>query len=152
MPRAEDQHPVGDLGPGGEHEPFRMSIRARAPGRDLHGLDARADQNRVERCGELPGPVADREPEACGAVAGIRQEIAVLLGGSGPVRVRGDSGNVYVAGAGLDDGQAMQAPERYGAVHVEEVGGKHRRGLRVRELPPRWCRCAALELGGSSGL
>ncbi len=27
---AENQHPVGDLGPGGEHEPFRISIRATA--------------------------------------------------------------------------------------------------------------------------
>src|SRR5690348_6710928 len=39
MPLAEDQHPVGDLGPGGEHEPFRISVRFRAAGRDLHGLD-----------------------------------------------------------------------------------------------------------------
>jgi hypothetical protein len=35
MPLAEDQHPVGDLGPGGEHEPFRIGIRSRAPGRDF---------------------------------------------------------------------------------------------------------------------
>src|SRR5262249_30137923 len=35
VPLAEDQHPVGDLGPGGEHEPFRVGIRARAPGRDF---------------------------------------------------------------------------------------------------------------------
>jgi hypothetical protein len=28
VPLAEDQHPVGDLGPGGEHEPFRISVRA----------------------------------------------------------------------------------------------------------------------------
>jgi hypothetical protein len=28
MPLAEDQHPVGDLGPGGEHEPFRISVRS----------------------------------------------------------------------------------------------------------------------------
>ena len=33
MPLAEDQHPVGDLHPGGEHEPFRISIRAGASGR-----------------------------------------------------------------------------------------------------------------------
>ena len=26
MPFAEDQHPVGDLRPGGEHEPFRISV------------------------------------------------------------------------------------------------------------------------------
>ena len=64
MPLAEDQHPVGDLGPGCEHEPFRISIRSRAPGRDLHGLDAGASQERVEGRAELPGPVADQEPVA----------------------------------------------------------------------------------------
>src|SRR5258708_34435318 len=26
MPFAEDEHPVGDLGPGGEHEPFRKAF------------------------------------------------------------------------------------------------------------------------------
>ena len=54
MPFAEDQHPVG------EHEAFRKSIRSRAAGRDLHGLDTGAGQERVKRCGELPGPVADQ--------------------------------------------------------------------------------------------
>ena len=29
VPFAEDQHPVGDLGPGGEHEPFRISVGPR---------------------------------------------------------------------------------------------------------------------------
>jgi hypothetical protein len=48
MPFAEDEHPVGDLGPGGEHEPFRVSVRARAARWDLHGLDAGAGQGRVE--------------------------------------------------------------------------------------------------------
>ena len=64
VPFAEDQHPVGDLGPGGEHEPFGVGVRARAPGRDLHHLDTGAGQDRVEGRGELPGPVADQEPEA----------------------------------------------------------------------------------------
>jgi hypothetical protein len=62
VPLAEDQHPVGDLRPGREHEPLRIGIRARGPGRDLHGLDAGIGQHRVERPGELPGPVTDREP------------------------------------------------------------------------------------------
>jgi hypothetical protein len=31
----EDQHPVSDLGPGGEHEPFGMSV---APHRQLHPI------------------------------------------------------------------------------------------------------------------
>ena len=55
----EDQHPVGHLRPGGEHEPFGIGVRARAPGQDLHGLDAGVGQDRVEGSGELPGPVAD---------------------------------------------------------------------------------------------
>jgi hypothetical protein len=75
VPFAEDQHPVGDLGPGGEHEPFGIGVRPRAPGRDLHRLDARAGQDRVEGRGELPGPVADQEPEARGAVAEVHQEV-----------------------------------------------------------------------------
>jgi hypothetical protein len=29
MPLAEDQHPVGDLGPGGEHKPFRVCVGRR---------------------------------------------------------------------------------------------------------------------------
>jgi hypothetical protein len=40
MPLTEDQHPVGDLCPGGEHESFRVGVRLRALGRDLHGFDA----------------------------------------------------------------------------------------------------------------
>jgi hypothetical protein len=36
----EDQHQVGDLGPGGEQEPFRIGIRAMASERD--GFDARS--------------------------------------------------------------------------------------------------------------
>jgi hypothetical protein len=89
MPFAEDQHPVGDFGPGGEHEPFRVSVRARAAGRDLHGLDTSAGQDRAGRLGELPGPVADREPEARGALTPIHHEVADLLHGPGTVRVGG---------------------------------------------------------------
>ena len=32
MPLTEDEHPVGDLGPGGEHESFRVSVRPRLTG------------------------------------------------------------------------------------------------------------------------
>src|SRR5258707_926128 len=56
---AEDEHPVGDLGPGGEYEPFGIGVRARTPGRDLYGFDAGAGQGRVEGCGGLPGTVTD---------------------------------------------------------------------------------------------
>jgi hypothetical protein len=61
---------------------------------------------------------------------------ADLLRGPRPVRVRGDPGDVDVAAADFDHEQAVQPLERQCAVHVEEVGGKHRRGLRAQELPP----------------
>jgi len=41
-----------------------------------------------------------------------------------------------VAGADFDDEQAVQALQRQRAVHVEEIGGEHGRGLSVQELPP----------------
>jgi hypothetical protein len=68
MPFAEDQHSVSDVRPGGEHESFRIGVRARAPGWDHHGFDAGVGQDCVERLGELAGPVADQEPEAGGAL------------------------------------------------------------------------------------
>jgi hypothetical protein len=54
MPLAEDQQLVGDLGPGGQHEPFRLSVRARVPGRNLHRLDTGVGQDRVKRRGGPP--------------------------------------------------------------------------------------------------
>jgi len=119
MPLAEDQHPVGDLGSGGEHESFRIGIRARAAGRDLRGLDTGAGQDCVECPGELPCPVTDQEPEIPGMIAGIHQEIADLLGGPRPVRVRGHSRDMHIPGADLDHEQAVQALK--GHRHVVSV-------------------------------
>jgi hypothetical protein len=87
---AEDQRPVGDLRPGGEYEPFGIGVRPAASGRDLRGPDTGAGQGRVERCGELPGPDANQEREVGGAIAEVHKEIADLLRGPRPVRVRGD--------------------------------------------------------------
>jgi len=136
MPRAEDQHPVGDLSPGGEHEPFRISVRARASGRNLHRLDTSIGQERVKRRGELPGPITDQEPEAGGAITQIHQEVADLLHGPGTVRVRGDPEDVHITAAYLDDEQAVQALQCQRAVYVEEAGGERGRGLSLQELPP----------------
>ena len=61
--------------------------------------------------------------------------IPALTGGR-PVRVSGDSEDVHVAAPGFDDEQAVQAPECHCAVHMEEIGGQHGRGLGVQELPP----------------
>ncbi len=136
MPFAEDQHSVGDLGPGGEDEPFGVSVRARTARRDLRCRDAGAGQGRVEGVGELPGAVADQEPEVLGVIAKVHQEVADLLGGPRSVRVSGDSEDVDVAAPDFDDEQAVQAPECHCAVHMEEIGGQHGRGLGMQELPP----------------
>jgi hypothetical protein len=100
MPFAEDQHPIGDLGPGGEHEPFRIAVRSRAPRRDFHDRDTSPGQDRVERCGELTGAVPDQEPEAGRAIVEVHQQVTDLLGGPWPVRVRGDAESVCRFGAG----------------------------------------------------
>ena len=136
LPLADDQHPVSDFGPGGEHEPCRVSVRARALGRDLHGLDTGIGQGCVKRCGELPGPVADQEPELCSAITQVHQQVADLLHGPGPVRVGGDPEDVHVTAADLHDEQAVEPLQGHCAVNAEEVGSEHRRGLRVQELPP----------------
>ena len=98
MPFAEDQHPVGDLCPGGEHEPFRVSVRFWASGWNLHGLDTGVGQECVKRSGELPGSVADEEPEVRGAITQIHQEVADLLHGPRTVRVRADPEDVQRSG------------------------------------------------------
>ncbi len=92
-------------------------FRARAPGRDLHRLDTGTGQDRVKRSGELPGTVTDKEPEARGTITQIHQQVADLLGGPRPVRVRGDTENVNVPGADLHDEQAVQALQGHRAVH-----------------------------------
>ena len=63
-----DQHPVGDLGPGCAHPALGVSVRCWAARRDLHHLDPSTRQHRIERLGELPGPVPDQEPKPAGAV------------------------------------------------------------------------------------
>jgi hypothetical protein len=80
----------------------RVSVRARVAGRDLHGLDAGVGQDCVERLGALPCPVADQVPEVRSAVTQVHQQVADLLCGPRPVRVRGDTEDVHVPGADLD--------------------------------------------------
>ncbi len=130
----EDQHPVGDLGAGGEHEPLRVGIRLSASRRDLDHFDACVGQDRVERRAELPGPVPDQEPETGGTFAEVQQEVPDLLRGPGPVRVGGHAEDVHVAGADVHHEQAVQALEGDRAVDVEEVGEVWPDSARLRPL------------------
>ncbi len=71
-----------------------------------------------------------------GAIAEIHQEAADLLCGPRPVGVRGHAEDMHVPGVDLDHEEAVPALQGHRAVHVEEVGREHRRGLRVQEIPP----------------
>src|SRR5712691_7588512 len=73
VPFAEDEHPVGDLRACGQDESFGESVRARAPRRDLYGPYPGTGQDSIERRGELPGAVADQEPEVRGVLAEVHQ-------------------------------------------------------------------------------
>jgi hypothetical protein len=68
MPFAEDEHPIGELCPGGEHELSRVSVhpwRPRQCGDDpkTFGLD-----HLPERGGEDWAAIADQEPQLAEAV------------------------------------------------------------------------------------
>jgi hypothetical protein len=85
---SEDQHAVGEFGADGQHEAFGVAVRARAPRRDLDHLDARICEHRVERARVVSGPITDEEPERRYLFAEVRDEVAGLLRGPRPVRVR----------------------------------------------------------------
>ena len=46
-----DQQPVGALGADAAHEPFRIAVRLRHTGRDLHNVDAFGGEDGVESGG-----------------------------------------------------------------------------------------------------
>ena len=70
---------VGQLGADGQHEALGEAVRPRAPRRDLDYLDARIRIYRVERGGELAGPMADEEPEPPDVLAEVHDKVAGLL-------------------------------------------------------------------------
>jgi hypothetical protein len=136
VPFTEDQGAVGEFGSGCQYESFGEAVRSRAARRDLDGVDARAGQDGVERCGELTGAVAEEEPERGGALAEVHQEVAGLLGRPRAVRMGGHAEDVHVAAADFQGEEDVDPLERHGAVHVEEVHGQHGGGLGPQELSP----------------
>ena len=102
VPLAEDQHAVGQLGPHCQYEAFGEAVRARTLRRDLDHVDARVCEHRIERGRELSGPIADQESEPRDVFAEVHHEVAGLLGGPGPVGMRGHAEDVQVAVADLE--------------------------------------------------
>jgi hypothetical protein len=96
-------------------------------------ISARTASN---RCCELAGPVADEEPELGDALTEIHHQVADLLGGPPAVRVRGRAQQVHGPVADLQDEEHVDPLKCDCAVHMEEVTGKHRRGLGAEKLSP----------------
>ncbi|MFT7840724.1 hypothetical protein Q5530_31680 [Saccharothrix sp. BKS2] len=69
----DDEQAVGGFASGGSDEPLGVGVGSQAPWWDLHDLDACVGEDRVERGGELAGPVADEEPEVVCPVTEIHQ-------------------------------------------------------------------------------
>jgi len=131
MPLGEDQDAMGEFGSGGLHESFGGAVRSRSSSWNFHGGDAGPGQDGIEGGGELAGTVADEEPEGGGAVVGVHEQVAGLLGGPGSGRVGGRLEDVDVAAAGFQGEEDVDPFQGYGAVDVEEVQGQDRRGLRA---------------------
>ena len=142
---SEDHHAVGEFGSGGEHESLGEAVRSGTARRDLHHVDTDVSQDSVESCGELAGPVANEESELSGSIAEIHEKIADLLSGPFSVGVRGHPEDVHVAAADFQHEEDIDPLERQRAVHMEEIHGQHRRGLRPQKMPPGrigvsgWC-------------
>jgi hypothetical protein len=113
---------------------LRKGVRSRAAGRDPHCLDADGGKDRIERVGELPGPVADQEPQVHGAVAEVHQEVADLLGspraGTVPAEVTTDSAPAYPRVLDELISSALHTVERYANNPVEADHGRLKARLR----------------------
>jgi hypothetical protein len=99
VPFAADQHPVGDLGPGGEHEPLRVGVRPWARGGIFTASMPALARTASKKPVNCPALSRTRNRKSATRSPGVHQEIADLLGGPRPVRVRGDPEDVYVTGA-----------------------------------------------------
>ena len=74
---------------------------------DLEYFDPRVRHDRVERCRELSGPIADEEPKP-DLLAEVHDEIAGLLSGPGSVGMPGHAEHVHVAVADLEHEQHVE--------------------------------------------
>ena len=116
-------------------EAFRDRVRPGRPGRGADDADVGTGEHVVKGGGELAVSVTDQEPKLLGAVGEVHEQVAGLLGGPGPRRVRGDPGDVHAAAVVLAHDQDVEAAQEDG-VDVREVDGEDGVVLRVQELSP----------------
>jgi hypothetical protein len=78
VPLIADQHAVGEFGSDRTHEPFGETVRPRRTWKNPDHADAHIGQDRIERCGELAGPISDQETELGEVIAKIHHQLADL--------------------------------------------------------------------------
>src|SRR5262249_28871298 len=125
VPLTEDQYPVSEFGSDRAYEPFGEAIRLRTTRRNPNYADADISEDRVERRGELTGPISDEEPELTDAIIKIHHQIADLLRRPPAIRVRGRAQQVHRPAADLQHEKHVDPLERHRAVHMEKVTRQH---------------------------
>jgi hypothetical protein len=100
-----------------------------------HGPDPGADEDGVERGGEVGTAIADHELDLMCLVAEVHDQVACLLGGPFPGRVQGDAKDSDAPARVLYYGQdvGLGPVEQVGC---EEVACQDCAGLRTQELRP----------------
>ena len=135
MVDTEDERQVQALSTQAPDEPLRVAVRPRRANRRLDRPGADRGEHGVERGGELGVPIADQELELRGPFPDVSEQVAGLLGGPLPRRVRRHTQDVDPTGADLHHEEHIQPAQQHG-VHVQEVTRQQTTCLGGEELPP----------------
>ena len=130
-----DEGVIQELAAASPDPAFGDRVHPGRPDVAEHDPDPGADEDGVERGGEVRAAVADHELDPICLVAEVHDQVACLLGGPLPVRMQGDAEDADAPGRVLYYGQdvGLGAVEQVGA---EEVAGQDRLGLGAQELRP----------------
>jgi hypothetical protein len=106
-----------------------------AANRRLDRPGADRSEHGIERCGELGVPIADQELELRSPFPDVSDQVAGLLGGPRPRRVRRHTQDVDPTRADLHHEEHIQPAQQHG-VHVQKVTRQQTTRLGGEELPP----------------
>ena len=128
-----DEGAVQEFAAASPDPAFGDRVHAGRPHVAQHGPDPGANQDRVERGGEVRSAVADHELDPMCLFAEVHDQVAGLLGGLRSGWMQGDAEDADAPGGVLDHGEhgCPGAVEQAGR---EEVAGQDRLGLGTQEL------------------
>ena len=138
MAAAEDEDPVEAVGADGSHPAFGVGVRVgRLHGRADH-VEALGVEDLIERTAELRVAIVDQKSEGL-VTSELHDEVARLLGGPGPTRIRG-AGDVLDPSRRQRDEEQHVDPLQEGSLDREEVTRERTCSMLVQERPPRRAR------------